>query len=130
MVAKVTRITEYGYFGPSQNVRDVRAAPSLESMITCIYSLPTPAEREASRAAGKATRSGEAKEQPVPTCDHAADDSVPSGAQQQRPVQPEPPSFEERLAAVAAGKAQIVPAFKPSRVDPDRTLGGVSSGML
>lgn len=46
----MTRITEYGYFGPSQNVRDVRAAPSLASMITCIASLPTRAEREASRA--------------------------------------------------------------------------------
>lgn len=54
MVAKVKCITEIGYFGRPQNVREVRAAPSLESMITCIASLPTRAEREATRAAAAA----------------------------------------------------------------------------
>lgn len=34
-------VTEIGYFGPSTNVRDVRVgAPSLDSMIAAIASLP------------------------------------------------------------------------------------------
>lgn len=49
MVAKITRWTEYGYFGRPTNVRDGRAAPSVESMVASIYSLPTRAERLAMR---------------------------------------------------------------------------------
>ncbi|MBY0306684.1 MAG: hypothetical protein K2W86_16220 [Sphingomonas sp.] len=42
----------------------------------------------------------------------------------------EPPSFDDRLAAIAAGKARVVPAFKAKRADPVGTLGGVGSGMI
>ena len=37
-----------------------------------------------------------------------------------------PLTFEEQLARVAAGAA-LVPTFRPSRPDPSRTLGGVTS---
>ncbi len=46
MVSKVKYVTEIGYFGRSQNVREVRAAPSLASMITSIASLPSRADRD------------------------------------------------------------------------------------
>ncbi|BBC99123.1 hypothetical protein [Sphingobium sp. YG1] len=39
-------------------------------------------------------------------------------------------TFEEQLAAVRAGKASLTNTFKPSRVVPDVTLGGVATGML
>ena len=55
MVAKVKYITEIGYFGPAQNLREVRTAPSLDAMVTCILNVPTPAQRKAVRAA-KAAR--------------------------------------------------------------------------
>lgn len=41
-----------------------------------------------------------------------------------------PRTFEEKLALVASGKAQLVPAFHPRRVAPDMTLGGVATGAL
>lgn len=47
MVSKVRYLTEIGYFGRSQNVREVRAeAPPLASMITAIASLPSCAARD------------------------------------------------------------------------------------
>lgn len=49
MVSKVRYHTEIGYFGRSQNVRELRAeAPPLASMITAIASLPgRPAQDQA-----------------------------------------------------------------------------------
>lgn len=50
-MAKAVKYTEYGYFGRTQNVRDVKAgAPSLTSMIAAIERLPSRAERDAARA--------------------------------------------------------------------------------
>jgi hypothetical protein len=39
-------------------------------------------------------------------------------------------SFEEQLAKVSAGKATVVPVFRPHRADPDFTLGGIATGAL
>lgn len=61
---------------------------------------------------------------PPPPTAAPAPTPVPSAAPN------EPPSFDDRLAAIAAGKARVVPAFKPSRADPAGTLGGVGSAML
>lgn len=41
-----------------------------------------------------------------------------------------PRTFEEQLAAVASGKAQVVPTFRASKAAPDMTLGGVATGAL
>lgn len=47
MVSKMRYLTEIGYFGRSQNVRELRAeAPPLASMITAIASLPSRASRD------------------------------------------------------------------------------------
>lgn len=40
-----------------------------------------------------------------------------------------PATFDEQLAAVAAG-AKVVAKFEPRRADPEMTLGGVATGMI
>jgi hypothetical protein len=45
------------------------------------------------------------------------------------PAPRRPMSFEEQLAAVAAGAA-LIPTFHPSRAAPEMTLGGVASGLF
>lgn len=39
------------------------------------------------------------------------------------------PSFEDQLARIERGEARVVPVFKPSKPPPDKTLGGVASGL-
>lgn len=51
-------------------------------------------------------------------------------AEERRAEASRPRTFEEQLARVAAGKATIAPVFRPSRVLPDATLGGVATGMI
>ncbi|MGE4324123.1 MAG: hypothetical protein AB7E60_13995 [Sphingobium sp.] len=63
---------------------------------------------------------------------------APERAPPQPPASPPPRaaqprqriSFEEQLARVAAGKAGLIPNFKPTRPTIDATLGGVGSAML
>lgn len=91
-----------------------------------------PPEPEASASPGPISEEPptEATEPPQvrPTAPNVGTPDVPSSCIPPRP-KGRPRTFEEQLAAVAAG-AGLVTVPRLRRADPDITLGGVGSGML